>query len=127
MHLMVTLTTAGLLGLVYFILTVRVVQVRGKLKVNLGDGGDDTLLSRIRAHANFAEYAPFILVVLAVLELAVVSPWLWAIGLGLVAVRVSHAIGMAMPAPNPFRIVGAAGTWIIMVGASIWALILGLS
>ena len=122
MHLPVTLASAGLLGLVYFVLSLRVVQIRGKLKVNLGHGDDDLLLSRIRAHANFAEYVPIVLILLAAIETAMISPWLWVIGLGLVAARIAHAVGMAMPSPNPFRIVGTAGTWLLMLGASLWAL-----
>jgi len=127
MHLPVTLTTAGLLGLVYFMLSLRVVQVRTKLKVSLGHAGDELLLSRIRAHANFAEYVPLVLILLGAIELAVVSPWLWLIGLGLVVVRIAHAVGMALPAPNPFRIAGTAGTFVLMLAASIWAIAVAFS
>ena len=92
MHLAATLTTAGLCGLLYFVLSVRVVQVRGALKVSLGDGGNDSLLTRIRAHANFAEYAPLVLVLLAVIELSIDgNPWLWVIGVTFVLARLVHA------------------------------------
>jgi len=126
MHLAVTLTTAGLLGLLYFVLSLRVVQVRGKLKVNLGDGGDDMLLSRIRAHANFAEYVPMLLILMALIELSVEpSLWLWALGATIVVARIAHAVGMARGGGNPFRVIGTMGTWIPLVIASVWAIAVG--
>ncbi len=128
MHLAATLTTAGLLGLIYFVLSYRVIQVRVTSKISLGDGSNDTLLGRIRAHANFAEYVPMILILMAIIELWVArGPWLWSIGTALVAARIAHAIGMAMPAPNAFRIFGTMTTFIVLTGTSVWALILGLS
>ncbi len=123
--MMVTLVTAGCLGLLYFVLTLRVVALRQAHKVMIGDGGHDPLLSRIRAHANFAEYVPIILVLMGLIEMRTgVTELLTSTGIVLFVVRIAHAIGMARPAPNPFRIVGAAGTWIILVGLSINAIIL---
>ena len=43
------------------ILMYRVGQVRMGKKINLGDGGDALMLSRIRAHGNFTENAPLAL------------------------------------------------------------------
>lgn len=127
MHLAATLTTAGLCGLIYIVLSIRVVQVRGALKISLGDGGHDSLLTRIRSHANFAEYVPLLLVLLAVVELSIdSSPWLWVLGLTVVAARVSHAIGMAIGNANPFRVAGMIGTWVPLVVLSVWALLRGL-
>lgn len=126
--MMVTLITAGFCGLLYFVLSVRVVQLRGTHKVALGDGGNEALLSRIRAHANFAEYVPIVLILIGLIESRVgATELLTSTGVLLFLVRVSHAIGMARPTPNPFRVVGAAGTWIILIGLSIWAVALGYS
>lgn len=125
---MVTLITAGFCGLLYFILSVRVVQLRAAHRVSLGDGGQEALLSRIRAHANFAEYVPIILVLLGLIESREgATELLTATGVLLFLVRVAHAVGMARAAPNPFRVVGAAGTWIILIGLSVWAVVLGYS
>ena len=49
-----TLITAGLLGLVFLALTIRVVGRRVSGKIMIGDGGDSQMLERIRAHANFS-------------------------------------------------------------------------
>lgn len=128
--MIITITTAGLCGLLLLILSVRVSMVRGKAKVSLGDGGDPLLLSRIRAQANFVEYVPLILVLMGLIEtsLYVVDPrpstTLGVIGIALVLCRILHAWGMGLPAPNPGRVVGTAGTFIILVVTSVWALII---
>lgn len=123
-----TLLTAGSLGLVFFVLGLRVVQRRLAGMVSMGDGGDPALLERIRAHGNFAEYVPFLLVLMAGIEMTAGhhSPWLWLTGGSLVLARISHAIGMSRPSPNAFRSVGVAVTFTLMIGLSLWALALGL-
>lgn len=122
--MIITLVTAGLLGLVYFWLSWRVVQVRQSARVSIGDGGDGLLLQRIRAHANFAEYVPFCLILIGAIELSSLKPpvALAVVGGVLVVVRVAHAIGMGIEGVNPYRLVGALGTWLVMAGLSLWAL-----
>lgn len=124
--MMITLVTAGFCGLLFFVLSFRVVQLRQAHKVLLGDGGNDSLLSRIRAHANFAEYVPIILVLMGAIEVSIGrgNETLAATGILLFLLRISHAIGMAKRTSNPFRVAGAAGTWIVLIGLSIWAIIL---
>jgi len=99
------------------------------MQVSLGDGGDEVLLQRIRAHANFAEYVPICLILLGAIEISsiTVSPGLWLAGLALIVVRIAHAIGMGRPAPNIYRIIGAGGTWTIMVVLSLWSLFVALT
>ncbi len=127
--MVVTLLTAGLCGLVYLWLSVRVVQTRQKSKVSLGDGGDAVLLQRIRAHANFAEYVPICLILIAAIELSFdIAPQpLWFPAVGLVVVRLCHAIGMSQPGANIWRAVGAVGTWIVMLSLSLWAVWIALT
>jgi len=122
--LIVTLITGGLCGLLYLILSLRVVAVRRSAGVSLGDGGDAELLARIRAHANFAEYVPLCLILIAAIELSdqTTPPGLWLAGLALVVVRIAHALGMARPSPNPWRVAGTAGTWTVMASLSLWAI-----
>jgi len=123
--MIVTLTTAGLCGLILMALSVRVIQVRGSAKVSLGDGGDPLLLSRIRAHANFAEYVPIILILMGLIESFDANRTLLGVlGVGLVLARIVQAIGMGMPAPNVARVAGTAMTFIILIVTSIWALVI---
>jgi uncharacterized protein len=73
-------------------LTALVIIRRAKTGVNLLDGGDVTLLRRIRAHGNFSETAPMALLLLALLEMRGVSPmWIALLGSCLLLGRVLHA------------------------------------
>lgn len=127
MPLHVTLLTAGLLGLIFVVLSFRVVRVRTSAKISLGDGGDQTLLSRIRAHANFAEYVPLLLILLALVEyINGTNDLVKAIGTLIVVSRIAHAIGMARHGANIFRVVGAVGTLSALMLLSGWVLFLAI-
>ena len=125
LQLPVTLITACLLGLIYFVLMLRVSQLRWRHKVSLGDGGNQDLLVRCRAHANFAEYVPLILILLGIIELSNGSPVLLVvIAFLLLVARILHPIGMARPAPNLFRTIGAGATFLILGVLCVWGLII---
>lgn len=122
-----TLFTAAICGLLYLVLSYRVSQGRMGAKVSLGDGGNAALQARIRAHANFSEYVPLILVLMAVIELARgAGALLWLLGLALIVSRILHAVGLGRPAPNPYRMAGTAGTWLLLLITSLWALFIAL-
>ncbi len=127
--MIVTLCTAGLCGLLYLVLSIRVVQVRARSRVLIGDGGDVDLLQRIRAHANFAEYVPICLILIAAIELSYENPprILWVAGGALLAVRISHAVGMGRSDANAWRAIGALGTWLVMGCLSVWAIWMAIS
>jgi uncharacterized membrane protein YecN with MAPEG domain len=58
----VTPIYAGLLAIVFVLLSARVILGRfGPGNPSLGDGGNLDMLRRIRGHANFAEYVPLTL------------------------------------------------------------------
>lgn len=123
--MIVTITTAGLCGLILLVLSLRVVMVRGKARISLGDGGDAMLLGRIRAHANFAEYVPIILILMGLIENHTgPGVWIGVVGVALVICRIAHAYGMGAPAPNPGRVVGTLGTFTLLAVTSIWALVI---
>ena len=125
MLLPVTLTIAATAGIGNLILAARVVERRLAGKVLIGDGGDERLLSRSRAHANFVEYAPFVLILLGLIEAGGGSPrWLGIAGGVFVAARIAHAIGMDRPAPNPWRAGGALLTWGVLLALSLWGTVL---
>jgi uncharacterized protein len=123
-----TLLTAGSLGLVFVVLSLRVVKKRLAGMVSMGDGGDPDLLERMRAHGNFAEHVPFLLLLMAGIEINAGhhAPWLWVSGGLLVIARIAHAIGMSRPSPNMFRSAGVVISLLLMIGLSLWALALGL-
>lgn len=120
----VSLTFAGALALLNLWLAFRVVQVRHTGKVLVGDGDNPLLVCRMRAQANFVEYTPFILILMALIELSGgPKPWLWGIGIVYVLGRIVHAFGMDRRSmPNPARAVGACVTWAILLGLGLWAI-----
>lgn len=103
---------AGLLALLLVLLTIRVVAARRGAQVAIGDGGDKVLQRRIRAHANFAEYVPIALILLALAEAG--GAWWWllhAIGAALLAGRIIHAANISSLAERiPLRVAGMSLT-----------------
>jgi uncharacterized protein len=119
----VTLTFAGAAALINLWLAFRIVAIRQKGKVLHGDGNNPLLLSRMRAQANFVEYAPFVLILMGLIELAGGSrPWLWAIGAVFTAGRLSHLLGMDAQKLSPLRAVGACITWAVLLALGLWAI-----
>lgn len=78
------------------ILMFRVGQIRMRKGINLGDGGNDLLFSRIRAHGNFTENAPLALIGLIALAMLNAHPIaLHLFGAAFFIGRILHAMGMA--------------------------------
>ena len=109
----ITALYAGALGLFFVMLAIRVIGLRRSAKVGLGDGGNAVLLRAIRVHGNFAEYAPFSLLLMALSEgLGAPALLLHIAGSVLLAGRVIHAIGVSRAPEIPLcRIVGMAATF----------------
>lgn len=122
-----TLITAGILGVWYAFLAVTVIRARFRHRVSLGDGGIPELQARIRAHGNFAEYVPLILILMGLVELAGGDRRvLLASGVALVVSRVIQAIGVwKRKAPNAFRFLGSCLTLFLLIYYSVWAIVIG--
>jgi uncharacterized membrane protein YecN with MAPEG domain len=113
------LVCIALLGLLIFLLGLAVSLTRGSTKRNFGYADDpaDRLHKLCRAHANAAEYAPILGLLMLVLAMrGEPAAWLlWTMMLA-TAFRYAHAAGMiAMPTlnrPNPLRFIGALGTYV---------------
>lgn len=123
MVLPITLVIAAACAVINIWLAVRLVRGRVRGKVMVGDGGDPAILAGMRAQANFIEYAPIVLILIALIEFARGSlVVLWVIGALFVLARIAHPLGMARPAPNPLRAGGAVVTWVITLVLAGWAL-----
>ncbi len=124
----ITSLTASILALIYVVLSVRVSGGRRRYRISLGDGDNADMLARIRAHANFIEYVPLLLILMALLESSGGKSSALALGGALLVVfRIMHAVGVPRPAPNVFRAVGAAGTLALVLAAGIWGLALAVA
>lgn len=125
----ITLIYAGLLGLLFLLLSFWVVKRRAQFRVMIGEGEAPEMLAAIRAHGNFAEYVPLTLLLMALCELAGVgSLWLHLGGVLLVVGRILHAIGIQIPrAPNMPRLFGTLFFWLSLGMFSVLALVQGLS
>lgn len=122
----VSLLLAGALALVNFWLAYRVGQVRSSEKVSIGDGGNERVIRRMRAHANFAENAWIMLGLVLVIELSVgTNVWLWAAAAIYAVGRVLHGIGM--DGWYPGRMAGAGTTMILQLALAIWAIAIPLT
>jgi uncharacterized membrane protein YecN with MAPEG domain len=110
---------AGLCGLLFIWLSWKVIVERRRSKVGLGDGGDPDLQRAIRVHANFIEYTPFALVLLALVDVSSGPDWLvHGAGIVLVVSRVLHAQGLGAGYSRG-RYFGTLGSWIIIAGLSL--------
>jgi hypothetical protein len=64
MRLLASSIYVGLMALLLVGLSVRVIRLRYRHKVEIGDGGVPELQRSIRAHANFIEYVPIALLLI---------------------------------------------------------------
>ena len=121
MPLPITSIYAALSTLLVIVLALRVVQLRQKHKVGLGDNGEANLQQRIRVHANAIENLPLALLLLMLLEMhRMPAHWLHGLGATLVLARVLHAWGFSRRKGTSFgRFVGTLVTWLVMLAMAL--------
>lgn len=119
--MVVTLLYGGLLALWYVVLSVRVTSLRGRYKVSLGDGGHTQLQRAIRGHANFSEYVPLTLLLMAILEFSRFPPYaLHVLGVTLLAARLLHGYALSFTGHFRFgRVAGAGLTFLVLIVAGL--------
>ncbi len=124
----ITALHAGLLLVLFLVLTVRVLRTRYRAQIVLGTGGDRLLERAARVHANFAEYVPIFLAALLAAELCGAPGWaLHATCVAMLAGRTAHAAGMsADPDIVPLRAAGMLLTLGALAAACALALAAGL-
>lgn len=123
----VTLFEAAAIGTIDLWLGLRIFRMRLRDSVLIGDGGGDLLEGRMRAHANLVEYAPFVLVLMALIELAGGSTTALAVaGIVFVAARIAHPIGMDRRTSNVPRAAGAVLTWLVLAFLIGWGVLVAL-
>lgn len=133
---MTSLFYAGVLGIIFIALSINIIISRRKLKLALGD--DNIIIKRkIRAQGNFAEYTPFFLVLLYMIEKNGTSSMIINIlGTLFVIARISHAYSLLKAeiyingqiAANPiWRILGMVMTFTCILIVSLIAIKISLN
>lgn len=118
----ITLLSAAAAVAVHIWLGARVVRSRRDHKVKIGDGGNEAVLRRMRAQANFIENATLFLILLGGLELSGGNRLaLGVIAAAFILARVAHPIGMDGPHLVRWRMAGMMTTVFALVALSLWA------
>ena len=128
MILPVTMIFAGVAAILNIWLAIRVGQVRGSEKVSIGDGGNEAVIRRMRAHSNYIESAPFVLILIGVIEFAhhgAPAPmWLWIVAAVYFLGRVAHGLGMDGGTFAKGRTIGTVITLVTLLGLGGYAIAL---
>lgn len=130
--MMTSLFYAGILGFIFVALSINIVISRKKLKIAIGD--DNLAIKRkIRAQGNFAEYTPFFLLLLYMVEKNGTAPFIInVLGVLFVIARVFHAYSLLKAeryidgkiAANPiWRVLGMVMTFGCILAVSVLAII----
>lgn len=121
---MITALYASLLAILLFILSIRVIGLRGNPAfafIAKGKGDDELLQRAVRAHGNFTEYVPTMLILLYFLESSgVAGAKLHALAGAFFLGRVMHGICMGFMRSNmPLRVGGTALTLLPLAAAAV--------
>jgi hypothetical protein len=120
---MIALSYLGILALLYLVLGLQVSRLRRGHKVLFGDGGNIKLRSAIRAHGNFVEYVPIIVLMVALLEISGMSSMRVHLRMGaLLVARLLHPLGLYVgPRTLQFQICRVGGillTLLVLLAAA---------
>ena len=121
---LITPLYAALLALFQVYLSWRVVSLRNKYQIRMGDGGHTELTGVVRVHGNLIEYLPTTLILLFLLEVQGFSaPVIHALGVLLLFARLLHLKGIHDPAgASSSRKIGTRLTWVQMTIAALLCL-----
>ncbi len=118
----------GLFGLLLIVLSMRVSLVRRDARVSLGDGDNEILKRRIRAHGNFVEFVPIALLLLALAEhTGMGTLFIHIFGIILLVGRIAHAYGISQERETfAFRMVGTLATLGVIAILSLYCIWAGI-
>ena len=112
---------AAVFAVFFVLLSINVIRARRQHKVGIGTGRNKSVERAMRVHANFAEYVPFALLLITLLELNKASNLL-LIGLSslLLVGRIVHAFGVSMENERfIYRVSGMAMTFTVILIAAV--------
>ena len=118
----VTLAAAAAAAILNVWLMLRIGSTRNAEKIFVGDEDNENLIRRMRAQANFIESAPFVLILVALIEMSGRGePWLTYVAGAYIVGRVGHALGMDGGKLQLGRLVGTIVTLLTLVGLAVVA------
>lgn len=122
LFLPVTLTACAAAAIIAVWLAVRCGQMRLRHNILHGDDNGGPLARRMRAQLNYVENTPFVLLLVAGIELSGRGQaWLsLVVGVYLLG-RVAHAIGMDSDKPHILRKIGVLITLVTLIGLAVVA------
>ena len=113
---------AGILVIMAVALALNTAFRRMETKTALG-GDDSVLLKRSRAFGNLIEHAPLMIILLMLMEYRGSEFFVHIFGISFILSRIAHAYGIiaeeGLGPDNLPRMVGALGSWSIMILASL--------
>jgi uncharacterized membrane protein YecN with MAPEG domain len=122
-----TLCLAAAAAIINLWISLRIGNLRMAGKIMYGDGGNEMLLRRMRAHANFIENTPLVLILVGAIELTGKGgTWLALVGAVFMLARVAHAIGMDGGSAQWLRSTGALVTMLTQLGLAIVSVLIAL-
>ena len=121
-----TMLYGAIFGLMSIAISSWAGLLRGKTKISIGDGGNQEMLLAMRRHANFVEYVPLALIIIAMMEMnRAPDHVIHGLAGALVVARIAHAFGLHHSnIMTGGRIGGAMLTALVTVVASIWSIVL---
>lgn len=126
----VSMLYAGLMGIMYFLLTAMVIRQRAATKTGIGHDTDPSspLFRAVRIHGNFSEFVPFILFLMTLDEMSGRNQLVvHAFGFALLIARMSHYLGIKKSDKgSPERLIGAATTFTLLITLSVLLVIKGI-
>ena len=124
----ITAAYAAILAILFVAMSGWVVVGRLQTDALFGDGGNDGMLRRARAQGNFAEYVPYALLLIALLEAGGAGHVLvHLLCLVLLAARLAHPFGMLAPKNSPQQFAcrggGIVATFAVLLVAAVALLV----
>lgn len=122
MILPTTLAMAAAAALINIWLAMRCGRVRGKENISIGTGGSELMERRMRAQLNFVENTPWVLALVALLELSGKGgQWLAIVAAVYMLGRIAHALGMDPDGFAKGRMIGTLITMLTQLGLAVVA------
>ena len=123
----VTLCASAAAAIINLWLAIRCGQARAATKTIHGDDSGGPLTRRMRAQLNFVENTPFVLALIAAIELAGKGGTWLAIVTGIYMLgRIAHGIGMDDEGPHKARMAGVLITMLTLIGLAAVAVLIVL-